>query len=131
MGARCRVASRQWPSWVRCSPRCAPAAALCHLASPVPFHPAPQPRQVYYLHRLPFLQQSTFPTLLGWVRLLRLIVIRERITLVHGHQVGAGDKAVQASSWTQGLAVPACVVSAVACQCDAIVLFGRGAERGT
>lgn len=42
--------------------------------------------KVYYLHRLPFLQQSTFPTLLGWVRLLRLIVIRERITLVHGHQ---------------------------------------------
>ncbi len=91
---------------MRCTPMCAQAAALCHLASLLPFHPAPHPCQVYYLHRLPFLQQSTFPTLLGWLRLLRLIVIRERITLVHGHQVGAcgcmGTRWGRVGAWAPG-----------------------------
>ena len=43
--------------------------------------------QVYYIHRIPFYQQSTFPTLFGLFPLLRNILIREGITLVHGHQV--------------------------------------------
>ncbi|EFJ45084.1 hypothetical protein VOLCADRAFT_94566 [Volvox carteri f. nagariensis] len=42
--------------------------------------------KVYYLPRLPFYQQATFPTLMGWARLLRVICVREGATLVHGHQ---------------------------------------------
>ncbi|GLI60760.1 hypothetical protein VaNZ11_002990, partial [Volvox africanus] len=42
--------------------------------------------KVYYLPRLPFYQQATFPTLLGWARLLRAICVREGATLLHGHQ---------------------------------------------
>ncbi|GLC56388.1 hypothetical protein PLESTB_001099500 [Pleodorina starrii] len=42
--------------------------------------------KVYYLPRLPFYQQATFPTLLGWARLLRVICVREGATLLHGHQ---------------------------------------------
>lgn len=42
--------------------------------------------KVYYAPRLPFYSQSTLPTIYGSFRLLRLILIRERITLVHAHQ---------------------------------------------
>ena len=42
--------------------------------------------KVYYLHRQPFYLQSTFPTLLGSMHMLRLICLRERITIVHAHQ---------------------------------------------
>jgi phosphatidylinositol glycan class A protein len=41
---------------------------------------------VYYLHREPFFQQSTFPTFLGSMHMLRLICIREGIGIVHAHQ---------------------------------------------
>jgi phosphatidylinositol glycan class A protein len=44
--------------------------------------------QVYYAPRLPFTQAVTFPTLFGCFSLLRSILIRDGINLVHGHQVG-------------------------------------------
>ncbi len=43
--------------------------------------------QVYYAPRLPFTQSVTLPTLFGGFALLRTILLRERINLVHGHQV--------------------------------------------
>lgn len=43
--------------------------------------------QVYYIPRVPFYQQSTFPTLYGLFPLLRCILIREQVTIVHCHQV--------------------------------------------
>jgi phosphatidylinositol glycan class A protein len=56
--------------------------------------------QVYYLYRRPIHAQSTMPTLwLGAFRLLRLICIRERISLVHCHQAFStlgGEALVQA-----------------------------------
>jgi hypothetical protein len=42
--------------------------------------------QVYYAPRLPFTQAVTLPTLFGGFRLLRAVMLRERINLVHGHQ---------------------------------------------
>ncbi|KAI3436712.1 hypothetical protein D9Q98_006127 [Chlorella vulgaris] len=42
--------------------------------------------KVYYAPRLPFTQAVTFPTLFGCFSLLRSILIREGINLVHGHQ---------------------------------------------
>eukprot|EP00899_Mesostigma_viride_P026856 jgi/Mesvir1/7355/Mv19162-RA.1 len=42
--------------------------------------------KVYYLPRLPFYNQNTFPTLFGLLPLIRNILVRERITIVHGHQ---------------------------------------------
>jgi hypothetical protein len=42
--------------------------------------------QVYYIYRIPFYAQSTLPTFFGAQRLLRVILIRERINLVHAHQ---------------------------------------------
>lgn len=43
--------------------------------------------QVYYLYRRPFYQQSTLPTFgFGTLRMLRLICVREAVSLVHGHQ---------------------------------------------
>ena len=42
--------------------------------------------KVYYLHRQPFYLQSTFPTLFGSMHMLRLICIREAVTIVHAHQ---------------------------------------------
>ena len=41
---------------------------------------------MYYLCRQPFYQQSTFPTIFGSLRLLRVILLRERVTLLHAHQ---------------------------------------------
>lgn len=42
--------------------------------------------KVYYVPRPPFYLQATLPTLLGTLPLVRHVVRRERITLVHGHQ---------------------------------------------
>src|SRR5687767_833457 len=73
-----------------------PCAAVCQLHTrPAPLapcpatqqaHARPAPVQVYYIPRLPFYAQSTLPTFVGAMRLLRSILIRERITVVHAHQ---------------------------------------------
>ncbi|XP_077221208.1 UDP-Glycosyltransferase superfamily protein [Tasmannia lanceolata] len=42
--------------------------------------------KVYYIPWRPFLLQNTLPTFYGTLPILRTILIRERITLVHGHQ---------------------------------------------
>ncbi|KAK7400538.1 hypothetical protein VNO78_11747 [Psophocarpus tetragonolobus] len=42
--------------------------------------------KVYYVPWRPFYNQSTFPTLYGVLPIIRKILIRERITVVHGHQ---------------------------------------------
>lgn len=42
--------------------------------------------QVYYAPRQPVYCQVTLPTIFGGFRLLRIILIREKITLVHAHQ---------------------------------------------
>ncbi|GAX81489.1 hypothetical protein CEUSTIGMA_g8918.t1 [Chlamydomonas eustigma] len=42
--------------------------------------------KVYYLHRVPFYQQTTFPNLFGSLHMLRLICVREQITCIHAHQ---------------------------------------------
>ena len=42
--------------------------------------------KVYYVPWRPFFNQSTFPTLYGLLPIIRTILIRERITVVHGHQ---------------------------------------------
>ena len=42
--------------------------------------------KVYYVPWRPFFNQSTFPTLFGMLPIIRTILIRERITIVHGHQ---------------------------------------------
>lgn len=42
--------------------------------------------QVYYLYRRPLYLQSTTPTVLGSMRILRVILQRERATIVHAHQ---------------------------------------------
>ncbi|GLJ42395.1 hypothetical protein SUGI_0878100 [Cryptomeria japonica] len=42
--------------------------------------------KVYYIPWLPFVMQNCLPTIYGIFPILRTILIRERITLVHGHQ---------------------------------------------
>ncbi|KAF8057928.1 hypothetical protein HT031_005874 [Scenedesmus sp. PABB004] len=42
--------------------------------------------KVYYLYRRPIHAQSTMPTWVGAFRVLRLVLLRERITLLHAHQ---------------------------------------------
>lgn len=42
--------------------------------------------KVYYVPLRPFFMQSTFPTLYGTLPIVRTILIREKITIVHGHQ---------------------------------------------
>ncbi|KAG0573999.1 hypothetical protein KC19_VG227300 [Ceratodon purpureus] len=42
--------------------------------------------KVYYIPRLPFIQQNVLPTLSGSLPIIRTILVREGITLVHGHQ---------------------------------------------
>ncbi|KAL2621175.1 hypothetical protein R1flu_001380 [Riccia fluitans] len=42
--------------------------------------------KVYYIPWLPFYLQTSFPTLFGTFPIIRTIILRERITLVHGHQ---------------------------------------------
>jgi hypothetical protein len=50
--------------------------------------------KVYYIPRLPFYAQSTFPTIYGTLPIVRAILIRERITVIHGHQVWSKQKMV-------------------------------------
>lgn len=42
--------------------------------------------KVYYVPWKPFLMQNTLPTFYGTLPIVRTILIRENITLVHGHQ---------------------------------------------
>eukprot|EP00898_Chlorokybus_atmophyticus_P005192 jgi/Chlat1/5674/Chrsp37S05471 len=42
--------------------------------------------KVYYVSRLPFYNQNSLPTLYGAFPILRYILLREKITLIHGHQ---------------------------------------------
>ncbi|XP_034221857.1 phosphatidylinositol N-acetylglucosaminyltransferase subunit A-like isoform X2 [Prunus dulcis] len=42
--------------------------------------------KVYYVPWKPFLMQNTFPTFYGTLPIVRTILIREKISLVHGHQ---------------------------------------------
>ncbi|GAV64347.1 Glycos_transf_1 domain-containing protein/PIGA domain-containing protein [Cephalotus follicularis] len=42
--------------------------------------------KVYYVPWRPFLMQNTLPTFYGTLPVMRTILIRERISLVHGHQ---------------------------------------------
>ncbi|KAL8513539.1 hypothetical protein ACS0TY_012855 [Phlomoides rotata] len=42
--------------------------------------------KVYYVPCKPFLMQNTLPTFYGTLPIIRTILIRERISLVHGHQ---------------------------------------------
>ncbi|XP_050893522.1 phosphatidylinositol N-acetylglucosaminyltransferase subunit A isoform X1 [Lathyrus oleraceus] len=42
--------------------------------------------KVYYVPWRPFFNQNTFPTLYGTLPIIRTILIRERINIVHGHQ---------------------------------------------
>lgn len=42
--------------------------------------------KVYYVPWKPFLMQNTLPTFYGTLSIVRTILIRENITLVHGHQ---------------------------------------------
>ncbi|KAE9600592.1 hypothetical protein Lal_00046226 [Lupinus albus] len=42
--------------------------------------------KVYYVPWRPFIMQNTFPTVYGLLPIMRTILIRERITIVHGHQ---------------------------------------------
>ncbi|CAL0321944.1 unnamed protein product [Lupinus luteus] len=42
--------------------------------------------KVYYVPWRPFIMQNTFPTIFGLLPIMRTILIRERITIVHGHQ---------------------------------------------
>ncbi|XP_014496465.1 phosphatidylinositol N-acetylglucosaminyltransferase subunit A isoform X3 [Vigna radiata var. radiata] len=42
--------------------------------------------KVYYVPWRPFVMQNTLPTFYGLLPIIRIILIRERITVVHGHQ---------------------------------------------
>ncbi|KMZ68741.1 UDP-GlcNAc: phosphatidylinositol N-acetylglucosaminyltransferase subunit A, family GT4 [Zostera marina] len=42
--------------------------------------------KVYYIPWKPFVMQNTLPTFYGTLPIIRTILIRERITVVHGHQ---------------------------------------------
>lgn len=42
--------------------------------------------KVYYVPWQPFLMQNTLPTFYGTLPIIRTILIREKISLVHGHQ---------------------------------------------
>jgi hypothetical protein len=42
--------------------------------------------QVYYIYRRPFYCQSTFPTIFGSFPIIRVIMLREGITMLHAHQ---------------------------------------------
>ncbi|XP_028798712.1 phosphatidylinositol N-acetylglucosaminyltransferase subunit A isoform X1 [Neltuma alba] len=42
--------------------------------------------KVYYVPWRPFFMQNTLPTMYGLLPIIRTILIRERITMVHGHQ---------------------------------------------
>uniref|UniRef100_A0A7N0RCG5 phosphatidylinositol N-acetylglucosaminyltransferase n=1 Tax=Kalanchoe fedtschenkoi TaxID=63787 RepID=A0A7N0RCG5_KALFE len=42
--------------------------------------------KVYYIPWKPFLMQNTLPTFYGTLPIMRTVLIREKITIVHGHQ---------------------------------------------
>lgn len=42
--------------------------------------------KVYYIPWRPFFMQNTFPTFYGTLPIIRTILVRERISTVHGHQ---------------------------------------------
>jgi len=42
--------------------------------------------KVYYVPWRPFVMQNTLPTIYGLLPIIRTILIRERITVLHGHQ---------------------------------------------
>lgn len=42
--------------------------------------------KVYYIPWRPFIMQNTLPTLFGTLPIVRTILVRERISVVHGHQ---------------------------------------------
>jgi phosphatidylinositol glycan class A protein len=42
--------------------------------------------KVYYTPMVPFVDQNSLPTTIAMFPLLRKILLRERITIVHGHQ---------------------------------------------
>lgn len=64
---------------------CSPGHSCCKTQTSADHH-ATLLQQVYYIPRVPFYAQSTLPTLIGVFRLLRVIIIRERVTIVHAHQ---------------------------------------------
>ncbi len=77
---------------------CEPAVAVHALLTVCTCTAAPVP-QVYYLYRRPVYAQSTAPTWVGAMRLLRLICLRERVSLIHAHQAFStlgGEAALQA-----------------------------------
>jgi hypothetical protein len=86
-----RSGARPDPALGRSPPHPTPAATRSSLCAPCRTPPPPTPThpQVYYIPRVPFYAQSTLPTFVGTLRLLRCILLREGITLVHAHQVGA------------------------------------------
>ena len=43
---------------------------------------------MYYAPRVPVYNGATCPDIFGNFRLLRLVLLRERVTVVHAHQVG-------------------------------------------
>lgn len=47
--------------------------------------------KVYYTPMTPFVDQDSFPTFSVFFPLFRNILIREKITIVHGHQVSEHD----------------------------------------
>ena len=55
---------------------------------PPPHHLYLLPLQVYYIPIWPFYNQVTLPVMLTALPLIRDILIRERITVLHGHGVG-------------------------------------------
>lgn len=42
--------------------------------------------KVYYMPQLPFCEQASFPSLVCFLPYLRQIIVREGVTIVHGHQ---------------------------------------------
>lgn len=80
--------------------------------------------QVYYAPRQPVYCQVTLPTIFGGFRLLRIILIRERITLVHAHQAFSvmGHEAILQAR-TMGYKVNWLMCQALASACQAQGLY--------
>lgn len=75
---------------------------MCPISSRFPIvcnHPHPisstslpcMAQQVYYLPVRPFYNQVTVPTMITSLPLIRDILIREEITILHGHGVGGAS----------------------------------------
>lgn len=60
--------------------------SLCDVLPWSELLPKALPVQVYYAPRQPVYCQVALPTIFGGFRLLRTILVREGITLVHAHQ---------------------------------------------